>query len=213
MLNETIANIAAFTVISFASVSPLISPIMPSHNQILATHQFSLEKRYYPVQKQNILLNLAYMDGKVKSDRDINWTEVEKPQHYQFRLEPNQTFAFHDSTLPEYKTIVKTTNAHFNSIEGFRSYGYLIGDGVCHLASLMYWTALDAGLKTEAPTNHNFMPIPEIDRIYGVSIFSNPRGFGDARQNLYITNNKTKPVEFDFDYIGGELTVSVVEIN
>ena len=109
---------------------------------------------------------------------------------------------------------IKTTNAHFNGIEGFRSSGYLYGDGVCHLASLMYWAAKDAGLETYAPTNHNFMVIPEIPREYGVSILSNPYIKGnDAMQNLYITNNKEKAVLFIFDYYNHKLKLSVTEEN
>ena len=209
--------IAQISLIAMLFSNSLVSTTMPNHvlapQRPIASREFSLEKRYYPVQKENILLNLAYMNGNIDSAEDINWDEIQKPQTYSFRLNPGESFAFHDSTLPEYKNVVKTTNAHFNSMEGFRSYGYLIGDGVCHLASLMYWTALDAGLKTEAPASHNFMLIPGIDRKYGVSIFSNPRGFGDAKQNLYITNNKQNPVEFDFDYNGKDLKVSVSEIN
>lgn len=217
MLQNTIANISAFTIFSLASATHLVSPIAPDH--ILASHQFSLDNRYgysapRNVMKDNILLNLAYMDGRVKSASDINWDQLEKPAHYQFKLLPAQTFAFHDSLLPEYVGRVdKTGNAHFNSTEGFKYDGYMVGDGVCHLASLIYWTALDAKLDAKAPTNHNFMPIPEINRKYGVSIYSNPFGPGDARQNLYITNNKAKPVIFNFDYIDSELTVSIVEVN
>jgi hypothetical protein len=180
---------------------------------VLASHEMSLEKRYYPVQKENILLNLAYMEGRVSSKQDINWNDIQKPQSYAFSLKPGETFAFHDDVLPEYTNVTKTTNAHFNSSEGFKSAGYLVGDGVCHLASLMYWTSIDAGLKTEAPTNHNFMAIPEIDRQYGVSIYSNPYIKGNGRQNLYITNTKENTVEFKFDYDGDILKVSVIEMN
>lgn len=204
--------IATISTIILLVPSQIRLPIQPYNNQ-LASHEFSLEKRYYPVQKENILLNLAYMNGNVARKEDINWDNVLKPQTYAFRLNPGETFAFHEATLPEYQgRVVKTTNAHFNQTEGFKSYGYLIGDGVCHLASLIYWVALDANLEAVAPTNHNFMPIPEIDRKYGVSIYSNPKGFGDARQNLYITNNKDKTIEFKFEYNGDKLRVSVIEI-
>lgn len=210
MLQNSFAQISAFTILTFAT--NLGHAIMPNH--ILASHEFSLEKRYYPVQKENILLNLAYMNGNVHSAQDINWNEIQKPQTYSFRLNPNESFAYHEDILPEYTNVVKTTNAHFNATDGFKSYGYLFGDGVCHLASLIYWVALDAGLNTSAPTRHDFMPIPEIDRQYGVSIFNNPFTKGaNARQNLYITNNRNKTVEFDFDYNGDKLKVSVMEVN
>lgn len=209
MILDVIAQISAATLIlanSFVASKPEV---------ILVSHEFSLEKRYYPVQKENILLNLSYMDNKINSKQDINWGEVLKPQTYAFRLNPGETFAYHDDILPEYTgKVVKTTNAHFNYQEGFKSYGYLVGDGVCHLASLIYWTALDAGLNSYAPTDHNFMAIPEIDRKYGVSIYSNPFVLGtNTKQNLYITNNKDKTIEFKFEYNGDKLKVSVAEVN
>ena len=187
---------------------------------MLSSHEISLENRY-PVKsvsdvfKDNILLNLSYMEGKVSSKAQINWDEIRKPFVYQFRLEPNQAFAFHDDILPEYKDkVVKTTNAHFNSQEGFKTDGYLFGDGVCHLASLIYWVALDAGLEAKVPVKHHFRPIPEIAKEYGVSIYSNPYSKGaNSRQNLYITNNKEKPVEFKFEYKDDKLKVSVLEEN
>ena len=204
----TISTIAILSLTQFGSMSVLVN-----QSHVLASHEFSLNNRYYPVQKENILLNLAYMDGRVKGKADVNWDEILKPQTYSFKLNPGETFAFHDDVLPEYQgKVTKSTNAHFNAAEGFRSFGYLVGDGVCHLASLMYWVALDAGLETNAPTNHNFMAIPEIERIYGVSIFNNPYLKGaNAKQNLYITNSKDKTVEFKFDYNGDKLRVSAIE--
>lgn len=192
----------------------------PVQTQILSSHEISLEKRYEvksvsDIFKDNILLNLAYMRGLVYSAKDINWDDVKKPFHYEFRLEPNKTFAFHDDVFNEYKdSLVKTTGAHFNSQEGFKTDGYLFGDGVCHLASLIYWVAKDAKFLVKAPTNHDFMAIPEIDRQFGVSIYSNPYYKGsNALQNLYITNNKSRPIVFDFDYAGDKLRVSTVEID
>ena len=58
------------------------------------------------------------------------------------------------------------------------------------------------------------MAIPEIDRKYGVSIYSS--GFADgsnSRQNLYITNTKENAVTFSFDYNGDKLKVSISEVN
>lgn len=187
---------------------------------ILSSHEISLENRY-PVKsvsdvfKDNILLNMAYMEGRVPSKDQINWDEIRKPFTYQFRLEKGQTFAFHDDVLPEYKDkVVKTTNAHFNGQEGFKTDGYLYGDGVCHLASLIYWVAKDAGLDAKAPVNHDFMAIPEISREYGVSIYSNPYSKGaNSQQNLYITNSKEKSVEFKFEYRDDKLKLEVVELD
>lgn len=211
MLPDKLAPIAASVILS---VSQFMAP-SPNPN-ILASHEMSLEDRY-PVKsvsevfKDNILLNLAYMRGLVQENNKVTWDEVKKPFHYEFKLEPNKTFAYHDDVLDEYKdSLVKTTNAHFNSAEGFKTDGYLFGDGVCHLASLIYWVAKDAGIDAVAPTNHDFMAIPEIDRKYGVSIYSNPFSKGSStRQNLYIKNNTDKDITFQFDYSGEKLKVSV----
>ncbi len=153
------------------------------------------------------------MAGTIKGKSDIKWDEVEKPFHYEFTLKPSEGFAFHDQVLPEYaKNIVKTTNAHFNYTDGFKSDGYLTGDGVCHLASLIYWAARDAGLTTVYFANHNFAKINEVPKEYGVSIRFDPGNFANgSRQNLYIFNNLENPVIFAFDYDGTNLTVSVVE--
>lgn len=215
MITDTLAKISAAAILTLGQ---LATPLTSDH--VVSSHEISLDDRY-PVKevsevfKDNILLNLYYMEDKVKSGKDINWDDVKKPFHYEFRLEPNQTFAFHDDLLPEFSgKVTKTTNAHFNFSEGFKSDGYLFGDGVCHLASLIYWVAKDAHLDALAPTNHDFMNIPEISKEYGVSIFSNPYSKGShAQQNLYVTNNKGKPISFKFDYSQDKLKVSVVEEN
>jgi hypothetical protein len=187
-------------------------------NVVLASHSFSLEDRYgndfvNTVFKDNILLTLAYLDGTVQSKTDISWGEVTSPLHYEFELQPGQRFAFHDQILPEYKEgVAKTTNAHFNYQDGFKSDGYLTGDGVCHLASLIFWAAKDAGLDAVAPTDHDFAKIPDVPKEYGVSIYALPGAFElSARQNLYITNNLDKPVGFVFKFNGDSLTVDIVK--
>ena len=185
----------------------------------LAAQQISLEKRYNDtfvngIFKDNILLNLSYLGGKVTKKEDINWENINKPYSYSFTLLPGKTFAFHEDVLPQYKdTLVKTTNAHFNYDDGFKFSGLLVGDGVCHFASLIYWAAKEAGLEAYAPTNHNFAVIPEIDREYGVSIYKMPGQINaNAMQNLYVTNNKSKPIAFEFDYKDGELKLSISEV-
>ena len=183
---------------------------------VLATRQFSLEYRY-PVAsvsrifKDNILLNLSYLNGQVKKATDIDWSKVTQSQSYQFSLKPGETFAFHDLVLPQFEgKIALTTNAHFNKQDGFKTDGYLYGDGVCHLASFLSWTAKDAGLAVVAPTNHNFAAIPEVPKSQGVSIYYDPNGKANsARQNLYITNNKTEVVTFTITYQDGNLEVKV----
>lgn len=191
---------------------------LTAQTHILASHEISLEKRYEvksvsDVFKDNILLNLAYMRGIAQNK--IIWEEVKKPFHFEFKLDPGRTFTFHDDVLAEYKDKVsQTTNAHFNFQEGFKTDGYLFGDGVCHLASLIYWVAKDANLETLAPTNHDFMAIPEINKQYGVSVYSNPYSKGsNAQQNLYVTNNTGKEITFYFDYVGDKLRVSVLQSN
>lgn len=185
----------------------------------LASEQISLEKRYDDnfvngVFKDNILLNLSYLGGKITKREDIVWEEVNKPYSYSFALLPGKTFAFHEDVLPQYKDrLVKTTNARFNYDDGFKSDGYLMGDGVCHLASLIYWVAKEAGLDAYAPTNHNFAVIPEIAREFGVSIYKMPEQLNaNAMQNLYVTNNKKNPVVFEFNYKDGELGLSIYEV-
>lgn len=178
----------------------------------LASHSFSLEDRYNNsfvngVFKDNILLTLDYMSGAVKTKSDINWENVEKPFYYDFTLNPGEEFAFHDHALPEYsQNVVKTTGVHFNYTEGFKYDGDLTGDGVCHLASLIYWVAHDAGLTAYAPSNHNFAKINDVPKEYGVAIMS-----PDPLGNLYVVNNLDKPVTFAFDYDGTNLTVTILE--
>jgi hypothetical protein len=150
----------------------------------------------------------------VKIDpKNIDWANIKRPFEYKLILKPGETFAFHDDVLPEYEgKIVITTNAHFNAQDGFKSDGFLMGDGVCHLASLLYWVARDAGLETFAKVDHNFANIPEVPREYGVSIYAYPgKQAGDQLQNLYITNNKENEIAFEFSYDGENLKITAVE--
>lgn len=205
--------------ILFLVISQLISPSLEGNvvqTKVLSQEQISLEKRQEDsyvngIFKDNILLNMAYLSGKVTKKDDINWDEIRKPFEYKFILEPGKTFAYHEDVLEKYKeSLVKTTNAHFNFDDGFKSDGYLTGDGICHLASLMYWVAKEAGLDAYAPTNHDFAPIPEIDKQYGVSIYKMPGSYSsNAMQNLYITNNQPKPIVIDFTYKDEVLKASV----
>lgn len=192
-----------------------ITPVTGEH--LIAQKVMPLDDRYpdkfvNDVFRDNILLNVAYLAGRVRSPKDIRWEQITKPFKYEFKLEPNKTFAFHEDVKDSYKdSLVKTTNAHFNFADGFKTDGFLFGDGVCHLASLINWVAKEAGLRVEAPTNHDFAPIPDIPKEYGVSIYSNPYSKGsNALQNLYITNNKSKPIAFRFEYQDDKVKVSVV---
>ncbi len=219
MLTNQLVSISAAAIFTFGQVTqPLLAPL-PAQ-QVMASHEISLENRY-PVKsvsdifKDNILLNLAYMQGKITSRNNLNWDEIKHPFHYELSLNPGEVFAFHDDVLDQFKgKMGKTTHAHFTAEEGFKSDGYLFGDGVCQLASLIYWVAKDAGLDSLAPTNHNFMTIPDISSEFGVSIYANPYSRStNAQQNLYITNNKAKPITFIFDYVNDKLKVSVAELN
>lgn len=202
----------------------ILSQFTPSQDanfvqqKYLATSEISLEKRYdneyvNDVFKDNILLNLSYLSGKTTKKEDIKWDDIDKPFSYGFTLLPGKTFAFHDDVLPKYKdTLYKTTNARFNYDDGFKSDGYLMGDGVCHLASLIYLASKNAGLDAYAPTNHDFAVIPEIDREYGVAIYKMPgQAQANAMQNLYVTNNRENAVVFEFNYKDGILKLSIFE--
>lgn len=223
MIKKCIPALIVFPLTFGSLLEPTGSPqlIRPfSGEYLLASREMSLLNRHQDkfvndVFKDNILLNLAYLSNRVSKASDINWDEIAKPFLYEFHLNPNQTFAYHEDVRDIYKTsLVKTTNAHFNAQDGFKTDGYLYGDGICHLASLIYWAALDADLKAEAPTNHDFANIPDVPKKYGVSIYSNPYSKGsNTQQNLYITNNKNKPVAFRFEYSNNKVKVSVVESN
>lgn len=205
MITSLVAIIALFT--GAAKTSPAV----------LASRSLPLNDRYSntfvnDVFKDNILLTLNYMNGQVKSAKDVSWNKVEADAHYEFTLKPGEEFAFHDQVLPDRaKSLVGTTHAYFGYDQGFKSDGYLTGDGVCHLASLMYWAAKDANLEAYAPSNHNFAVIPDVPKEYGVAIYANPINHTGQMQNLYITNNKDKSITFEFDNHNSNLTLSIVE--
>jgi hypothetical protein len=191
-----------------------------STKALLATEQISLENRQpdsfvNSVFKDNILLNLAYLDGRVIEKEDIDWDKIREPIISKITLDPEKTFAFHEDVSSEYEdSLAVTTNANFNYQDGFKSDGYLMGNGVCHLASLIYWVAKEAGLDAYAPTNHDFAVIPGISREYGVAIYYMPGLVNaNARQNLYVTNNKENPVIFEFVFDGENLRLSILEQN
>lgn len=187
--------------------------------RVLAKREISLEKRYSnafvnDVFKDNILLTMAYLRNKDLTAKDINWDEVRKPFHYELVLQPTEAFAFHGDALKEYKdAVIQTTNANFNAQDGFKSDGYLFGDGVCHLASLINWVGQDANLDVKSPTNHDFATIPEIPRKYGTSIYFNPGSSGaNAVQNLYVRNNRSNPIVLVFDYENNTLKLTILEL-
>ena len=212
---STILSLRIATAIPAVSVTPISATL---GSQLLTEKSFSLQKRYgdkfvNDVFKDNILLTLAYMDGKVTKAADINWESIEKPQEFKLTLKPGEVFAFHQDILPAYQgKSIKSTNAHFNYNDGFKFSGLYYGDGVCHLASLIYWAAIDAGLVAQRPASHDFMPIPEVPKEYGTSIYFMPGNTeANAHQNLYVTNDKDKDINFAFNYDGENLTVRITE--
>ncbi|HSA84176.1 MAG TPA: hypothetical protein VLF20_04805, partial [Patescibacteria group bacterium] len=59
-----------------------------SNETRLATHEMSLETRYAnpainDVFKDNILLTLSYMSGRVKTASDIHWDDVRAERQYE----------------------------------------------------------------------------------------------------------------------------------
>jgi hypothetical protein len=197
-------------------VPHLVEQVYSSNERLLAKHQMSLETRYAnktinDVFKDNILLTLAYMSGKVHNASEVNWDKVRESSRYEVVLQPGEVFAYHDDVLAEYKDKnIVTTRSRFGAQQGFRSSGYLYGDGVCHLASLITWTARDAGLKVVAPTNHDFANIPEVPKEHGTSIVTTGTPSLNAqRQNLYVENTLEEPVRIVFEYANGDMIVAV----
>lgn len=203
-------NITLINVIVTA-IFILTSPKAPTTtSKPLSEVTYSLSNRYSnkyvnDVFSDNILLTIAYMSGKIKKGNDVPWKLVQADGEVKFSLKPGEAFAFHDAVFDKYKNkIAVTTKAHFNSSEGFKSDGWLVGDGVCHLASFIYVAAKKAGLEIEAPTKHDFAQIPNVEKKDGVSIYSE-----NTLQNLYIANNKTKPITFAFVHKNDDLTIKI----
>jgi len=204
------------TFISFVTAAVLLvsNPAQIASPQPLAEVSYSLSNRnanssVNKVFADNILLTLAYLGGKVKIGSEISWNTVKADGEVRFILKPGETFAFHDNVTDKFRNkISATTNAHFNSFDGYKSDGWLIGNGVCHLASFLYVAAKNAGLEVEAPTNHDFAVIPNIENKDGVSIFSQ-----SAQQNLYITNNKSAPLAFVFIHTQEQVIIRIEQSN
>lgn len=186
----------AFAIYAITATKTMAGEYLLGTESVRSEHSFSLTDRYpdpwvNDIFRYNIVRTLSLMN----------------PKSYSFTLNPGEVFAFHEDVLPEFEgKVAQTTRAHFNYTDGFKSDGWLMGDGVCHLASLIFWAARDAGLEALAPTNHDFANIPEVPKEYGVSIFAY-----DPHQNLYITNTFDKPVQFAFAYDDTHLTVKVID--
>lgn len=190
-MTQGLVSFIAFVTTAFFPYPTLISPVVgdlvaeQKQEKVLVSHSLDLINRHEnefvnQVFKDNILLALDYLGPS-------------------FVLQPGEVFAFHENILPEYKDkVVKTMGSHFMASEGYRSSGYIVGDGVCHLASLINWVASEVGLEVIAKVNHNFKPIPGIPKKFGTSIRYSPSGYNSQNQNLYIKNNFDFPLIFRF---------------
>lgn len=196
------------TAMLFATTVTTINPILPGQslmtaqvrvvNSPLARESLDLKTRSpFPSVNEgfgdNILLSLHYLNGEKFSAGNVNWEEIRKPFKTSFVLNPEQTFAFHDLTLPQYQNPAVTMNSKFSMKDGYKFVAGLPGSGVCHLATLMTWVAKEAGLEVTALANHDFAPVKGVERKYGTSI----KSFSPT-QNLYIKNTTGAPLVFEF---------------
>ena len=218
-LTNLLGTIMAFLMLTTSK--PQIAISTPSAPHILAEKEYSLTDRYSnqfvnDVFADNILLTLSYMNGQTKQGEKVDWNKIHQPNEYEFLLQPGKTFAFHDQVEDQYKgALALTTNAHFNSTEGFKSDGWLVGDGVCHLASFMNVVAQQAGLRVDAPTRHDFAKIPDVSREFGTAIYYMPGEKGvSSRQNLYVTNTTSKTIAFVFNHTtANSLQIAVEQLD
>lgn len=170
------------------------TPISPIRNMIMSSASLNLAERQGF--RDNILLAVDYLNH-------INEGNL--------ILQPGEIFAFHNQgILPEFKNDkIISQESDFTTNSGYKVVAGLGGNGVCHLASLMNLVATKAGLEVMAPTNHNFVVIPGIDKEYGTSISTRN---SPERQNLYIKNNKNFPVVFVFNKEGDLLRFSILAL-
>jgi len=217
MIGDFATTIGTVLIMTIASPSAMIKNQGPQV-KVLGEKQYSMENRYpvksvNEVMKKNILLNLAYLNGSVTKKSDIDWNKVTSAFHFEKTLKPGEIFAFHNIVRKEFDgKVAFTTNSYFGSSDGYITDGYLYGDGVCDLASLINWAALSAGLETVVPKDHRSVAhIPDIPDDYGVSIFADPNAQVGANNNLYITNNKNSEIKFHFEFDGTNLKVSITQ--
>lgn len=186
--------IAFLTAFNLFSSQPLLAPI-PSTE--IVSHQTQIEPKEEVLAQQT--LDLSQRDGNDSVNQVFKHNILLAAQKFPIILSPGEAFAFHPNILPLYqKQLVQTIGDEFNSREGYRSAGGIVGDGVCHLASLLNWVAQEAGLETQALVDHSFRPIPGIPQEYWTSIRYAQTGHNSQAQNLYIKNNFDFPVLFQF---------------
>lgn len=185
------------TLVSTAlSASLLLTPV--KGYSFLAAESINLDNRY-PVEsvskgfKENILIALGYLASQGEA---LQQGEALR-DGFSLKLMPGDVFAFHNKgILPQYVSDkIITQESDFTTRTGYKVVAGLGGNGVCHLASLINWTASEAGLEVASPTSHNFAKIPGIDEIYGTSISTRN---SPAKQNLYVRNTFDFPIRFKF---------------
>lgn len=152
----------------------------------------------------NILLAIHYLNGEKFNRKGVEWNKIREPLTVTFVLQPGESFAFHRNTLPGFNDPKVSIDSKFIVGEGYKSVAGLGGNGVCHLASLINWTAQEAGLEVISPVNHNFFPIAGIPQEFGTSIHS-----ASPSQNLYIRNNQPKPVTFAFKSDSSRVSLTI----
>lgn len=209
----------AFWNASLRQPQELISPIPQyevlkhgvnqEESRVLAVQVLDLSERdegqfINQVYKDNILLAFSFLTLQ-------EWNSSYTSGKTGFILQPGEVFCFHENISGEFKgKEVKTMGTKFQAQEGYRSSGWVYGDGVCHLASLIHWTAVEAGLEITARVKHNFRPIPGIPEKYWTSIRYCSSGCNSQSQNLYVTNTHDFPVEFKFSIEGEKLELEII---
>src|SRR5512135_2055661 len=101
-------TLLALAIYAITASKTLAADYVLGASDVRAVRQFSLADRYPDpwvsnVFRDNILLTLDYMSGRVPDKSKIDWSAVEKAQTYSFTLKPGEVFAFHDKVLPEYQ--------------------------------------------------------------------------------------------------------------
>lgn len=200
--------------------APLITPhyeVYQAQSQVVFERKLDLTDRLpdneygNQIFADNILLALHYLKNDVQNPQ-IDWEKTREPFKVSFTLNPGQMFAFHKNVAPEYiDSVVKTMNSRFYTDEGYKSFGGLGGNGVCHLASLINWVASEAGLEVISPVDHNFFPIPGVPKTYGTSIRYAPEGGNSQNQNLYVKNNLDVLVTFVFEAHSNSVDLKVLK--
>jgi hypothetical protein len=212
MFHTLLANSIAVLIMSAHAMLPVAQEdaVVLSSRTMDMTNRHAVES-VNQVFADNILLSLAYLRGIQINPSSVDWEQVRQPFTHDITLYKDETFAFHTSVLPAYAYVVATTHSSFGLSDGYKHSGLLAGDGVCHIASLLYWAAKDAGLDAYAPTNHDFASIPGIPREYGVSIYYTVGNVSaSAQQNMYIANRNDMPVKIRISYDGSVITTSVI---